>query len=239
MNEDIAYRLLRAAPRTIVFSIDSSDPQIYARIRQGATLEKVLRRLEIFNSVRAHHYADTKTRTRIHTVVTDPGQDTAHDRDFWRGWADEYSVRQAMPRTRIYEDLTSSNARPCSLLWERLYVWWDGTVTLCDTDYLSMLALGKVDPKEEGVRAATLRMAPRPQALRWCPARTPHRTHDGLVPGVCLLASTDAGLPPVWRLPRSRLTPASANDERTIPDGQPRSSDGDTPDRVVCAPMRA
>jgi hypothetical protein len=56
--------------------------------------------------------------------------------------------------------------------------------------------------------------------------------------GARMLASRDAGLRPDPRLPRSRLTLAWANDQRTIPDGQPRS-DTVTPDPVRCALTQA
>ena len=33
---------------------------------------------------------------------------------------------------------------PCGDLFERMYIWWDGTVNPCDVDYKSTLALGNV-----------------------------------------------------------------------------------------------
>jgi hypothetical protein len=66
------------------------------------------------------------------------------------------------------------------------------------------------------VRAATLRTAPRPQALRMCRTRTRTGTMTDSAPGARLLASRDAGLPPAPRLPRSRLTPRVG--ERSVND---------------------
>ena len=33
----------------------------------------------------------------------------------------------------------------CDLLWERLYLWYDGTLNPCDIDHLSTLALGNIN----------------------------------------------------------------------------------------------
>ena len=65
-------------------------------------------------------------------------------------------------------------------------------------------------------------------------ARWPWETGSG----TRLHASRDAGLLPAPRLPSSQLTLASANDERTITDGQPRSTRG-TPDPVLRALTQA
>jgi hypothetical protein len=86
----------------------------------------------------------------------------------------------------------------------------------------------------EGIRAATLYTAPRTQALRPWRVRTRTGPMTDWVSGARFLASRDAGLPPAPRLPRSRLTLAPANDQPTIPGGQPRSK-RDTPDHVLRA----
>ena len=35
----------------------------------------------------------------------------------------------------------------CNYLWERMYVWYDGTTNPCDADYKSYLSTGKLDYK--------------------------------------------------------------------------------------------
>ena len=38
------------------------------------------------------------------------------------------------------EDFTE----PCSYIWERMYIWFDGKVNPCDADYKSYLSYGNV-----------------------------------------------------------------------------------------------
>ncbi len=36
---------------------------------------------------------------------------------------------------------------PCSDLWRRMFVWWDGRCNPCDADYLSTLDIGRFPNK--------------------------------------------------------------------------------------------
>jgi radical SAM protein with 4Fe4S-binding SPASM domain len=77
-------------------------------------------------------------------VIVDDHQDTRGALEFWRRLVDEFGYRWAIPRVGIYEQPPTKLDRPCSLLWERLYIWWDGTVNPCDEDYLSKLKVGSL-----------------------------------------------------------------------------------------------
>ena len=33
---------------------------------------------------------------------------------------------------------------PCSELWRRMYIWWDGLANPCEVDFKSILQLGKI-----------------------------------------------------------------------------------------------
>ena len=37
-------------------------------------------------------------------------------------------------------------------LWERMYVWFDGTINPCDVDYKSELSTGKLDYSENNIK---------------------------------------------------------------------------------------
>ena len=34
--------------------------------------------------------------------------------------------------------------KPCSDLWRRMFIWWDGKINPCDTDYKSNLSPGNI-----------------------------------------------------------------------------------------------
>jgi len=44
------------------------------------------------------------------------------------------------PWENVYDSEKKGIVKPCSDLWRRLFVWWDGQVCPCDVDYLTTLS---------------------------------------------------------------------------------------------------
>ena len=144
LTPERSRELLASGLDTLVFSVDAATKEDFERIRVRANFDKVVENIDTFNEIRAAEFSDAPLRTRISMVVIDERQDVQRAEDFWASRVDEFAVRSAIPRVGIYEQPPIPATRPCSLLWERLYVWWDGTVNPCDEDYLSRLAIGNV-----------------------------------------------------------------------------------------------
>ena len=53
-------------------------------------------------------------------------------------------VRGYNPWENTYTQPVNDIATPCSDLWRRMFVWWDGKVNPCDTDYKSTLSVGGI-----------------------------------------------------------------------------------------------
>ena len=49
-----------------------------------------------------------------------------------------------VPWENIYDSKKTDVPTPCSDLWRRMFVWWDGEINPCDVDYKSNLYLGKL-----------------------------------------------------------------------------------------------
>ena len=145
ITKDYARKLLASVPNTIVFSVDSSNKEEFERIRVGAKFERVVENIKNFNEVRAQEFPNVPLRTRISMVIVDHEQDWDAARRFWSPLVDEFAVGRAIDRVDIYHMPFVAEKRSCSLLWERLYVWGDGTINPCDEDYLSHLSPGKID----------------------------------------------------------------------------------------------
>lgn len=144
LSETRSRELLAAGLDTLVFSVDSAVKEQFEQIRIGAKFDRIVENIGRFNQIRAEEFPEARTRTRISMVLVDRDQDSEEALTFWRSQVDEFAVRWAIPRLGIYAKEARSDSRPCSLLWERLYVWWDGTVNTCDEDYLSRLAIGRL-----------------------------------------------------------------------------------------------
>lgn len=144
LSEALCHRILEAAPNVVVFSIDSAEPAQYEEIRKGATFSDVLMQVKRFHEIRERHYPKARTVTRVSATLFRPDQDTERIRRFWSEIADEVALHTAWPFWDSYHAPISDIVQPCALLWERVYIWWDGVVNPCDIDYKSMLALGKM-----------------------------------------------------------------------------------------------
>ena len=64
---------------------------------------------------------------------------------FWKSLVNQVVFVNYNPWENIYIKETNDIAKPCSDLWRRMFIWWDGKVNPCDTDYKSKLCVGKFD----------------------------------------------------------------------------------------------
>lgn len=145
LDEALCHKILEAEPSVMVFSIDSADPAQYEEIRKGAHFDHVLENVRRFRDIRAKQYSQAKTTTRVSGTLFRPDQDGEALRSFWSEYVDQVALHTAWPFWDSYNAPLSDVTSPCGLLWERMYVWWDGVCNPCDIDYKSLLSPGKVD----------------------------------------------------------------------------------------------
>lgn len=142
-KEEYIKRLLQEGPDLLVFSIDSAVPEVFNDIRKGADFDKVVQNLrktvELRESLGAHD-----TTVRVSMVEVRKDQAIEESKEFFLQIADEVSVKPVVDRLYIYNMELVPVTKRCQALWERVYIWYDGTVNPCDEDYLSNLKLGKL-----------------------------------------------------------------------------------------------
>ena len=63
---------------------------------------------------------------------------------YWGDFVDQVAFVNYVPWENVYQSKYSKIQTPCSDLWRRLFVWWDGKVNPCDVDYKSELSLGNI-----------------------------------------------------------------------------------------------
>jgi len=151
LNEKLSRQILDTGVNIVVFSVDSHEKEEYERFRQGASFEKVLNNIERFTEIRNSDRAYVKTSTRIHGVYMGDGQSKEGFLKFWKNRVDSVVFKQVIPRWDTYNNEIIDSHNSCSLLWERMYVWFDGTCNPCDFDYKSKLRVGNA--KENSLEA--------------------------------------------------------------------------------------
>lgn len=144
LDEAMCHAILDAGVNTVVFSVDAATEPAYSQLRVGGQLERVVRNIERFQDIRTHHDHGARTITRVSGVRVNGASGMDDMEAFWGHLVDQVAFVQYNPWENTYERPVNGITTPCSDLWRRLFVWWDGTVNPCDVDYRSTLAVGNV-----------------------------------------------------------------------------------------------
>jgi len=145
LTEELSHAVLSAEPSMVVFSADAADADLYARLRVNGQLDQVLENIRRFQRIRAEHYPKARTITRVSGVrAGDDGQKFSDIEAFWKEHVDQVAFVDNVQWIDPYKNPGNDITAPCSDLWRRMFVWWDGRTNPCDVDYLSTLSPGKL-----------------------------------------------------------------------------------------------
>lgn len=142
LTEKLCHDILSSNVATVTLSIDSVNKDDYEKIRIGSNFDKVLRNIETFNDIRSRYYPKSLSRTRIAAVGLKDASGAEELKNFWSDYVDQVTIRKEIARWDSYGNSESCKDNICKLLYERIYVWWDGICNPCDFDYKSYLKFG-------------------------------------------------------------------------------------------------
>ena len=60
LDEKKSHAILQSGVRTLVFSADAAETKLYSQLRVNGKLEKILKNIETFNSIKDKHYKTFK-----------------------------------------------------------------------------------------------------------------------------------------------------------------------------------
>ena len=150
MTEEMSRQILGSGLDLLVFSVDSVNPERFKKIR-GTDLLPILRNIDQFMEIKEKEFPEARIKVRVAMVLTKEMQEFHEEeirlaQEYWTGRVDELSIKTENDFASIYiEKDEELNYSVCSLLWERVYLWNDGTVNPCDIDHLSSLNLGNIN----------------------------------------------------------------------------------------------
>jgi len=149
LNEQHAHAILSGGINTLVFSADAATEPLYSQLRVKGNLEKVLSNIRMFRDIRRKQYPHSKIITRVSGVKYGTDQDMDSMINLWGDLVDQVSFVAYNPWENVYQAPVNEVTTPCSDLWRRMFLWFDGSVNPCDTDFKSTLSVGKV--QEDGI----------------------------------------------------------------------------------------
>ena len=141
LDEEKIHAILSGGVKTLVISADAADIETYKRLRVNGSLEKVLKNLELFNNIKKKNYSSSKIITRVSGVKVSNEQKFNDMQKVWGGLVDQVAFVNYNPWENSYDKESNNITQPCSDLWRRMFIWWDGKVNPCDVDYKSKLSV--------------------------------------------------------------------------------------------------
>ena len=144
LDEEMSYAILESGVKTLVFSADAADSTLYSKLRVNGKLEKILANIKKFQEIRTKNYPNSKIITRVAGVKVNDQQNIDNMEKYWGDFVDQVAFVNYVPWENVYQSKHSGIQTPCSDLWRRMFVWWDGKVNPCDVDYKSKLSVGYI-----------------------------------------------------------------------------------------------
>ncbi len=142
LTEEKAQRLIDAGLDRLSVSFEGHTKAVYEKYRVGAVYETVVSNIEMIQQLKNKLGVD-HPKIRVQTVLL-PEIANSFDayKKFWSRRADEvgyldYKEMKAKKKAIQYP-------WACPQIWQRMAVWWDGTVMPCNHDDDGLLALGNV-----------------------------------------------------------------------------------------------
>jgi len=143
LDDRKARMILDAEPNTVVFSADAADKETYESLRVNGSFEKIMANIRRFVQIRESEYPNSRTLTRVSGVAYNLNtQNFEAMCQVWGEIVDQVAFVEYNPWENAYDAPPSGVIAPCSDLWRRLFVWWDGRFNPCDVDYRSYLSPG-------------------------------------------------------------------------------------------------
>ena len=147
LNEKKCHAILAGGVRTVVFSADAADEKLYSKLRVNGKLSKVLRNIEQFQKIRETQYPKSLIISRVSGVKFSDEQNFDSMKNLWNGLVDQVAFVEYNPWENSYVKPSNNIMTPCSDLWRRMFIWWDGKANPCDVDYKSLLTMGNYPKK--------------------------------------------------------------------------------------------
>ena len=148
LDKQMTERILNAGLQRISISFEGHITNIYEKYRIKSSYEQVVSNIKSFRKIRDSLGLETP-KIRIQTVrVKEMDEENAIQDyiDFWSSTADEICVID-------YKDEKHGNSKRlidfpykwvCPQLFQRMVVWWDGSILPCNEDDKGKLILGNV-----------------------------------------------------------------------------------------------
>ena len=89
LTEEKAHAILTSGIKTVVFSADAAEDDLYSKLRVNGKLSKVLSNIEKFKKIKETQYPDINIITRVSGVKVDEKQKLEDMENYWGELVDQ------------------------------------------------------------------------------------------------------------------------------------------------------
>ena len=142
LTQDISRKLIEAGLDRITISFEGFTKEVYERYRVGAKFEIVLSNIKGLQLLKKKLNVDYP-KVRVQTVMLPELESTFDEyKNFWSGIVDEVAFLD-------YKEMKDKKIGikypwACPQIWQRMAIWWDGTILPYNHDDDGLLALGNI-----------------------------------------------------------------------------------------------
>lgn len=142
LTKDISTKLIAAGLDRISISVEGCSREEYEKHRVGARFETLIKNIKGLRALR-QKLGVSHPKIRIQTVMLPDSQVSFDEyRKFWSRYADEVGYLDYKSMKIKKKGITYPWA--CPQIWQRMAVWWDGTILPCNHDDNKLLELGNL-----------------------------------------------------------------------------------------------
>ena len=142
LSEDVSARLIEAGLDRLSISFEGYTKDVYERRRVGSDFEKVLKNIENMQALK-RRLGVQYPKIRVQTVMLPELADAFEEyKRFWSDKADEVGFLDYKEMKVKKKGIRYRWA--CPQIWQRMAIWWDGTILPCNHDDDGLFALGNV-----------------------------------------------------------------------------------------------
>ena len=145
LSEKICHSIFKNNVTQIVISADHYQKEEYERLRKNSNFEKIIKNVDLLFEIRKQ-YTNNITEIRVSGIDNEKDLNREKFRNFWIKRSDHVTASYPLERWNTYQNKRHLKIKdPCENLWDRMYIWFDGSVNPCDADYKSFLSFGNAN----------------------------------------------------------------------------------------------
>tara|TARA_Y100000031_G_scaffold155579_1_gene206768 strand:- start:399 stop:1565 length:1167 start_codon:yes stop_codon:yes gene_type:complete len=145
LTKNLCNQIFESEVNQVVISADHYEKKTFEELRKNSNFETVVKNVNMLFETRKK-FKNPLTEIRVSGIDYYKSTDKNKFYDFWIKNSDEVTLGDALERWDTYNNKVHPEINDqCQNLWDRMYIWFDGKVNPCDTDYKSYLSYGNVN----------------------------------------------------------------------------------------------